>query len=897
ETWRAAHRRLYEHLCTTTPDKPEPTLEDLQPLYQAVAHGCWAENQCEAFHDVFVARIARVTGGGENPYSINRFGFGAYGDDLAALRHVAGIDLKGEQLTLKDKAEALNFAGHCLRACGRLVEAVEPLNECVKAYVGLNNLDDSRKACIAIGTLSQILLTIGDLDAALKAAKTGVTLATEIEDDKWKLRRLGYLGDVLHQMGRINESRAEFEEAALVKKRDESQPLLDELAGYLYSDLLLTQNERDAVAERTTRTLALAKAKEKPVKLTVGLDSLALGRVELQRLQTSGNGDKERASVFLNKAVENLIRASAQHHLPRGFLARAAFYAWTNDLLRAQADLDEAWEIAERGPMKLFMADIHLHRARLFFREATYPWDSPRADLAAARDLIMKCGYGRRKEELEDAEAAAEGWEVSTGHPTSDSSAIITGLEVVLDQPPQRFDQAAFMLALITLVGADVAKVRIASIRQGSTVVDLEGDGDVLGQIVLKLQESQATLDAFARAAGMRSIAWSTNGQIYRLTVEEETGPESKADISSSAAISTIAQAKGKPMLLSKIPDERHDLQPIAGCNNAQRAFDIIFIHGLGGDSWTTWMADKDDIQTFWPNWLTEDFPQAGLWTLGYEASSSKWKEESMPLADRGNQVLDLLANDGIGERPVVFITHSMGGIVAKQILRHADNFGVPRWEAMAQQAKGLAFIATPHSGANIASFAEFASAVYRTNEHVKELAAHDPRLREMHGWFLNYQRTHQVVCRTYCEKREVRPEIPLLGIKLPKGVLVVDDTSAEPNILGEPLDEDHISICKPASRKAQIYKGIMRFLRDCETKIGRPAVHTSFSHTPSTNERAANPKDLSAASRNVLNIWTERLSFLQVEEAKAVNAAEKFQLLKEIETAKAKIREYGGRA
>jgi hypothetical protein len=42
EAWRAAHRRLYEHLCATTPDKPHPTLEDLQPLYQAIAHGCQA---------------------------------------------------------------------------------------------------------------------------------------------------------------------------------------------------------------------------------------------------------------------------------------------------------------------------------------------------------------------------------------------------------------------------------------------------------------------------------------------------------------------------------------------------------------------------------------------------------------------------------------------------------------------------------------------------------------------------------------------------------------------------------------------------------------------------------------------------------------------------------------
>ena len=56
--------------------------------------------------------------------------------------------------------------------------------------------------------------------------------------------------------------------------------------------------------------------------------------------------------------------------------------------------------------MRLFMADIHLYRARLFFREAQYPWESSSADLNAAEKLINECGYGRRREELEDAKAA-----------------------------------------------------------------------------------------------------------------------------------------------------------------------------------------------------------------------------------------------------------------------------------------------------------------------------------------------------------------------------------------------------------------------------------------------------------------------------------------------------------
>jgi len=87
--------------------------------------------------------------------------------------------------------------------------------------------------------------------------------------------------------------------------------------------------------------------------------------------------------------------------MPRGLIARAWLHALTNNPTAAHADLDEAWQIAARGDMRLFMADIHLHRARLF---------RDQAELQKARELIEQCGYWRRKEELEDAEAAARGW-------------------------------------------------------------------------------------------------------------------------------------------------------------------------------------------------------------------------------------------------------------------------------------------------------------------------------------------------------------------------------------------------------------------------------------------------------------------------------------------------------
>lgn len=51
--------------------------------------------------------------------------------------------------------------------------------------------------------------------------------------------------------------------------------------------------------------------------------------------------------------------------------------------------------------MPLYQADVQLHRARLF---------GDRAALVEAQRLIDMHSYGRRREELEDAEEAAECW-------------------------------------------------------------------------------------------------------------------------------------------------------------------------------------------------------------------------------------------------------------------------------------------------------------------------------------------------------------------------------------------------------------------------------------------------------------------------------------------------------
>src|SRR5690606_35743442 len=134
---------------------------------------------------------------------------------------------------------------------------------------------------------------------------------------------------------------------------------------------------------------------------------------------------------------------------------------------------------------------------------------------------------------------------------------------------------------------------------------------------------------------------------------------------------------------------------------NDGRIGDVVFVHGLGGNPREYWMSDKSDPATFWPAWLGEELPDVGVWTLGYDAAKFAWQGTAMPLFDRAKNALALLDTDGIGQRPVVFITHSMGGLLVKQMIQNGLTLGDRRWKAITDQTKGICFIATPHTGAD----------------------------------------------------------------------------------------------------------------------------------------------------------------------------------------------------
>ncbi len=399
KAWREGNSRLYEHLKRTAKDLPE-TIEEMAPLYAAVAHGCEAGRHQEALDDVYHRRIHR----GNEFFSTKKLG--AFGADLAALRGFFERPWRKPVpgLTEADKAWVLNQAGHRLKALGRLAEAAEPLQAALDADIALK---DWKNAAIDAGNLSELYVTIGALDRALAYAQQGVELADRSGDGFEPFVRRTDVAHALHQAGRLSEAEASFHEAEKMQKELQPQfPVLYSVQGFQFCDLLLDQIKYTEVQTRAAKTLEWVTSKK--LLLAKALDELSLGRAYLLEAQQEATGDFAQATASLNQAAQGLRQAGQLDYLPRGLLARSALFRAAGNFDRARADLDEAMSIATRGSMALHQADCHLAYARLYLAEDKK--DKARESLAKAKEMIERMGYRRRDKDLQEiAQQLGEG--------------------------------------------------------------------------------------------------------------------------------------------------------------------------------------------------------------------------------------------------------------------------------------------------------------------------------------------------------------------------------------------------------------------------------------------------------------------------------------------------------
>jgi tetratricopeptide (TPR) repeat protein len=443
KAWRTAHGRLFEHLRDTTREGNTPTLEDFEPLYQAIAHGCHAGRHQEALDKIYIDRICRrLPDRGIEFYARNKLG--AVGSDLAALSwfFYKPFAIPVAALTPPAQSWVLAVAAFSLRAQGRFAEALPAMRAALRLD---EDAQDWRNAAIRASNLSEAELLAGEVAAAVATAEQSVTHADRSGYEFQMLSNRTTFADALHAAGRREAAARAFADAERRQKKIQPEyPMLYSLQGYRYCDLLLADGDHTAARDRATQNVKWAR--QQNWLLDIALDTLTLGRALLglalapasaHQTSASMRDEARGARVHLDEAVDSLRTAGTVQHVPRALLARATFWRSIGDWHGAMRDLDDVEEIAEPGPMRLYLylCDMALERARFAFTriEAFAPLNGllekdnppkpvmPSADeianfkseaekqLNIAADYIEKCGYHRRDEEIAELQAVLRG--------------------------------------------------------------------------------------------------------------------------------------------------------------------------------------------------------------------------------------------------------------------------------------------------------------------------------------------------------------------------------------------------------------------------------------------------------------------------------------------------------
>ena len=212
------------------------------------------------------------------------------------------------------------------------------------------------------------------------------------------------------------------------------------------------------------------------------------------------------------------------------------------------------------------------------------------------------------------------------------------------------------------------------------------------------------------------------------------------------------------------------------------RAKVIVFVHGVVGNADSTWTNSQTNA--YWPRLVATDqtFADANVYVFEYPTPPLGKSLSINELAEAMRRRLE--ADDVLQHAELIFLSHSMGGLVTRAFLL--------KYREQAAKTKFSYFFATPTEGSPTALLASLAS----RNAQFRGMypMSADSYLADLQRDWL----AAKLGIRSFCAYEG----------KTTFGVLIVDQRSAS-NLCTEPLDpiaEDHILIAKPSSRDADSY-------------------------------------------------------------------------------------------
>ena len=263
-----------------------------------------------------------------------------------------------------------------------------------------------------------------------------------------------------------------------------------------------------------------------------------------------------------------------------------------------------------------------------------------------------------------------------------------------------------------------------------------------------------------------------------------------------------------------------------------------------------------------WPAWLAADIPDCAVWSLEHESAPTIFRGKAMHLVDRANNCLPLLLSEAaLKNGEISFVTHSFGGLIVAELLRVASgrSFAEKNVADFAQRVRRLAFLGTPHLGADLASLGGRLALVSHAS---KVLPRNDPHLRGLNQWLRRYVSDHHIATLTLTETQRagwfgqiVKPDSADFGL-----------TSVP-----IPVDADHFTIASPADRSSEIYRHIRDFLtRDDPETSPQAALVQAVSEQKDSIERLTdqNATGFARLERSLVDSAARQASLFRIPQA-----------------------------
>ncbi|XP_024407767.2 protein SERAC1 isoform X1 [Desmodus rotundus] len=256
---------------------------------------------------------------------------------------------------------------------------------------------------------------------------------------------------------------------------------------------------------------------------------------------------------------------------------------------------------------------------------------------------------------------------------------------------------------------------------------------------------------------------------------------------------------------------------------------DVLFIHGLMGAAFKTWRQQDSDeglvekvsedesrYTTCWPqSWLAGDCPALRIISVEYDTSLSDWRArcpmERKSIAFRSKELLRKLRAAGVGDRPMIWVSHSMGGLLVKKMLLEASQ--KPEMSPVINNTRGIIFYSVPHHGSHLAEYSVNVRYLLFPSLEVKELSKDSPALKALQDDFLKFAKHKNFQVLNFVETLPTS-----IGSMIKLQVVPVE--SADLGI-GEliPVDVNHLNICKPDKKDAFLYQRTLQFIRETLAK------------------------------------------------------------------------------